>query len=415
MFDEVKAEKATKPSESSSDLVTTMLDRPVADVVRFSGRLIQTWFRGLLDPWRLGKRIINEPETLAQPFAFLVVMLFTMAVSWRLLWAMLDVSFIDDNDLDILGDLSIAMEDISLMHMVLATLPCVLVIHLGAWLVGKFLQWLSRNRKCYNQTVACYVVGWQAGAITAVFVIMILLQLYGYEPRGAMNDEFNDLLPFVALFIFTWGGLMFFPSVISIFNTTAVWKSISLSVVSMGISILFITTSTITLAVNSDFKTVGRIQAERQVDRWAGDLQINKIDTRQLEAPEHFEVTLVFNNRSDKVLVVPFPDEMTSVKRAKVSRGISQAVVVSSSLDSLPARTMVLEPKQTAVASFEMRMTLLEPPKQPNKSDLGFLLTYHLRNPLESVLEKKEAYFFLPCQHTLYQLAEESKKKTTFR
>ena len=414
MFDEVKTEE-TQPSGSSSDLVTTMLDRPVADVVRFSGRLVKTWFHGLIDPWRLGRRISNEPDSLAQPFAFLVVMLFTMAVSWRLLWAMLDVSFIDDDDLDILGDLSIAMEDISLMHMVLATLPCVLVVHLGAWLIGKFLQWLSNGRKCQIQTVACYVVGWQAGAITAVFVLLILLQLYGYEPRGAMNDEFNDLLPFVALFIYTWGGLILLPSVLAQFNTTAVWKSTSLSVVSMFVSVLFLTTSTITLAVNSDFKTVGLVQAERQIDRWAGDLQINKIDTKLLDAPDRFEVTLVFNNRSDKVLVVPFPDEITSVKAAKVNRGIYQAEIVMSSLDSLPARTMVLEPKQTAVASFKMQMTQLEPPKRPNQLDLGFLLTYHLRNPLESVLQKKEAYFFLPCEHTLYQLAKESKKKTTLR
>ena len=412
----MSTEEINSESESnvaSSDLVTTMLDRPVADMVQFSGRLVQTWFNGLIDPWRFGKSIVHKPETLAQPFAFLVVMLFLLAVSWRLFWAIAGVSFIDDKDLDFLGDLSIAMEDVSLMHVVLATLPCVLVVHLGAWLAGKLLQWLSGNRKCELQSAACYVVGWQSGVIIAVFVLSIVLQLYGYEPTGAMNDEFNDFFPFVAMFVFTWGCLILLPSILSIFECTNAFKSFSLSVVSMLASILFITTSLVTLNVNSDIKTMGRLQAQRQADRWTGDLQINKIATRLLDVPNRFEVTLVFNNRSDRVLVVPFPDEITSDQEAGIRRGIHHAKVVSSSLDSLPARTMVLEPKQTRVATFQLQLTQLQASQQPNQMDHGFILPYHLRNPLEAVLQKKEAYFFLPCQHRLSELAEESKKKAT--
>ncbi len=400
-------------SDPSSDLVTNMLDRPVADVVRFSGRLFQTWFRGLIDPWRLGKHILYRPNTLAQPFAFLVVMLFSVGVAMRLVRAIRDVSFLEDGTIK--NDLHLALGDVSLMNAVLATLPCILVVHLGAWLFGKLMQLISGRKQFQLHTAVCYAVGWQSGAITALMALVVVLQLYGYEPTGQMTDEFNDLIPYVAVLVFLWGSLILLPTIFSYFDKKVWWKSLSLSGMAMLVSTLFLFGGMATLKMNTDLSTVTRVRMERQLDRWTGDLQINRIATRPLEKPNSFEVTLVFNNRTDRVLVVPFPSDIISDEKARISRGKHVVKVISSSWDSLPGRTIVLEPKQTVAASFEMQLTQMEPPKHPNENDLGFKLTYHLRNPLESVLAKKEAYFFLPSQDALVKLAKESNKKATFR
>lgn len=406
-----KDEANENDTASPGGAVVSMLDRPVADVVRFAGQVVTTWLTGLLDPWRLGRGAAAGGAGLAPPFAFLIVLLFTTGVSMRLWRAMEAVPLADDTSL--LADLRVAVGEVSVSSAVLLTLPCVLIVAVGARLLS--LAFGGRGRFDEDRVVAasCYAVGWQAGVLTWLHAAFVAMQMAGYEPAGSMNDEINLAAPWVALFVTVWGGLIVTPALRDRLPTGRWWPT-PLSLVAAAL----VTATTFvgafgTLTASADLTAAAKLRIKRQYDQWIGELQVNVLNARPLveaepEGAPRFELTLACTNRSERLLVVPAPREIETATPYAEKLGPATLRITPVAGEPAVSADLVIEPGATVVARFEVERVGAPARRSERLLDgWPYAMPYHRRDP-DGQFFRGEGLLWAPLEMSTFRVAEAS-------
>ena len=303
-----------------------MLDRPVADVARFAVSFVATWVRGLLDPWRLGRSIASGAKGLAPPFAFLVVGLCALGMLMRL-WRPLSAMPMHSVS-SFVADFRVALGEVSVTHVVFATLPCVLVVAGGARLMS-VLNPIRRPSFTNDRLVAaaCYAVGWQAGFAALLMAVVVALEVAGSEPNGQMNDEVNDAAPWLALWAVAWGVLIVAPSVQQ--RLPQRWWATPVALMAcVALSVGLLGASMGALHSNIDLKSADELHSKRLYDQWIGELQVNVLETRPLEeadsGAERFEMLVAYTNRTERLLVAPTPEVIQTPEKLSRKAGVTR-------------------------------------------------------------------------------------------
>lgn len=341
-----------EPREPHETIVESMLERPVAEIVRFVMRCVRLWLTALVVPWRVGAAAIERNEKLPPPFAWLVLTLFAAGVSLRVFFsveaapALVEEGFADD--------LRRAWGEVSLTHAVMVTFPCVLVCALAARLASRICGGAPRLLEDDIVRNACYALGWQAGLAAVAFVVPIGMELLGMEPTGRWNVAFNQSLLVLVTLGGLWGGLLLGPAVASRMKMPltiraplgfggAVLVSAPIAMVSFWL-----------LGQSVDLRAAAAIADARQQRAWFGELDVDVLETcavRTLDGEPRLAVTIAYTSRSDRLLIAP------RVELLKPADGGATLAVIDSSLDYLPDRAVLIEPGGTRVAEYTLEST----------------------------------------------------------
>lgn len=383
-----KQPEATPPDGA----VESMLDRPAAQVAQFVAASLTLWARALLKPWAVGRDIAAQSAWLPPPFAWLVLELFAAGVALRVFFAVQSVPA--SVEFSLLDDLRSGLGEVSLMSATLPTLPCVLIVALGARWVGSSFGCPDRIDADRFVSAACYAVGWQSGLVFVAFVGLIAMQLAGMEPSGQMSDEVDAAAPYAVAFMVLWGALLMGPTGRSLLperTTVPALAAIASVILVAGPLSLF---AIWTLGQSVDLRAADRIADSRQLRAQFGELGINVLETHSVEGlPQRRQLVIAFTSRSDSLLVVPRPETLPLLSMQSVlmrSEGTPVEVdpsgeairVVDSSLDYLPDRSLLIEPGATRCAEYTIEIPSDSPLSGATvKSSAPFGVAFHRREP----------------------------------
>lgn len=376
-------------AEAPDDCVESMIDRPVGQAIAFLAWSLMFWGRACWRPWRVGREIAAGSPDLPPPFAWLVASLFVAGVCLRLLFAMLAVPATAEASL--LDDLRQALGDVSLMDATLLTLPCVAIVALSVRIVSMALGGSGRFDSDRLIAAGCYAIGWQFFLLALVVVVLIAMEMAGMEPGGEMIDEVESMLPYLGVFLFLWGAMLLAPTLggrlpglgwvnAAVATTTAVLLTVPLLLVAVW-----------TLGHSIDLKAADRLGSERTQLAWYGELDADLLEAAPLEGfPGRFRLTVAYTSRSKRLLVIPRLESMAALLERSVlmsHEGVgylpdpdrSPLRVVDSSLDYLPDRALLVEPKATRIAEYTIALddAAEEAPKPGNAP---FAVTYYRRD-----------------------------------
>ncbi len=386
------------PSESNSTerseptVVEVMLDRPMGQVAQFAGRSATVWGRGLVDPWGLGSAIASGSAKLRTPFAFLVVAMFVTGIATRL-WLSIE-AVPASSEASLLSDLRSALDDVSLTRITLVTLPCVLIVAAGGYLLSRLVGKQGAWREDRVVAAAFYAAGWQSLVMAVVCGLFMAMQAAGWEPTGALNDEMNQILPVVALVVVVWGALMVTPAMRARLSCPRWWKSLLCLASSGAVGATTLVFSLWVLGESIDLREAARLADERQIetwrrenDLWIGQMQADVLQWRELPGvavvgAERFELTVAYTSRVKQLLVVPRQEAFAANERFGKKFPTQPLRVVASSLDDAPDRALLLPAGETRVVEYTVESApLLIGANWPlNAKAAPYWVEYHCRD-----------------------------------
>ncbi|MEM6655907.1 MAG: hypothetical protein AAF596_08905, partial [Planctomycetota bacterium] len=159
------------------------------------------------------------------------------------------------------------------------------------------------------------------------------------------------------------------------------------------------------------------IQAELEGDDlaqgelWRRALQADVLQTRSL-APgvlgeDRFELTVAYTNRTDQLIIIPRQERFAPRKwfRAFPARNYR---VEASSLDSLADRALLIEPWQTRVAEYTLRLDRTATPVgavSPSEGSTPYRVSYYFRDSFDA-LYKRETILVPPREIAALRLGD---------
>ncbi|QDT70771.1 hypothetical protein MalM25_37270 [Planctomycetes bacterium MalM25] len=358
------------PNEPSA--VRTMLDRPVAQIAAFVTGCVAFWGRATVRPWRTGSKACTSPETAPPPFAWLVTALFTTGVALRVFLAIEAIP--PSPEVTLLGDLRMAIGEVSLTGAVLITLPCVLIIALPVTALSRVLGSGRRPDDDPLVAAACHAFGWQFGAVALALAVLIVMQLAGMEPTGRLNDELNAVGPYLIGLIVLWGALLVAPALTRATNDS-VFGGVAIGL--LGTAPLFFV-ALWSLGQSVDLQAANGLKEARRQRAWFGDLEVQVLASDPLPkllGAERHRLRVAYTSHSDRLLIVPSESEFAP---ADASAGCRYRIV-ESSLDYLPDRALLIEPGQTRVAEYTVEPQPGLTGTAPEPGNVSYRVPYHRR------------------------------------
>ncbi|TWT46732.1 hypothetical protein Pla111_18330 [Botrimarina hoheduenensis] len=329
-----------------------MLDRPIAQGVRFIVQSVALWPLGLVLPQRLGRQAVTADDALPPPFAWLVLTLFVAGLTLRLFFA-IDATPLSEAA-SLYADLRDALANVSLMYATMLTAPCVLLTAGAAWLLSRVLG--SKVPVDHDPIVraACYAIGWQAGLVTVLFSAAIVAQLTGYEPTGQSNGLFNQALIVGVSVALLWGALILAPAIAQQIRPQTAAAEMFGWIAGLVWMVPVATLTLLLLGQSVDLRAAADRAEARQARAWFGELDIDVLSATPIPAtktPPRLQLTVAYTSRSSALLVVPRVTELLP------ERAGPQLRVIDSSLDYLPDRALLIEPGETRVAEYTIEPT----------------------------------------------------------